>query len=163
MSETKRPAPDSRRAPFDTEIHTRAIVHFLVWLVVGVVIVVVGIRLLESRFERQARQADLPPSPLVDRTQHRVPPEPRLQPAPQVDLQRYLDEERRRVANWGWVDEKAGVVHIPVERAMDILAARGLPARPQPGTTLGSGTVAPSLTPAPTPQPVPAVPFGGQP
>jgi hypothetical protein len=28
-----------------------------------------------------------------------------------------------------WVDQKAGVVQIPIERAMDLLAQRGLPAR----------------------------------
>jgi hypothetical protein len=134
MSDPKRPAPDPRQGPFDSEIDTRAIVKFLVWLVLGVAIVVGGIRLLEWRLEAEARRTDVPPSPLVDRTERRLPPEPRLQATPELDLQAYRAEERRRAASWGWVDEKAGVVHIPVERAMDIVAARGLPARPQPGT-----------------------------
>jgi len=33
--------------------------------------------------------------------------------------------------SYGWVDEKAGTVRIPIERAMDLLVQRGLPVRPQ--------------------------------
>ncbi len=33
--------------------------------------------------------------------------------------------------SYGWVDEKAGTVRIPIERAMDLIVQRGLPVRPQ--------------------------------
>src|SRR5208282_5249649 len=33
--------------------------------------------------------------------------------------------------SYGWVDEKAGTVRIPIERAMDLLVQRGLPVRSQ--------------------------------
>jgi hypothetical protein len=35
--------------------------------------------------------------------------------------------------SYGWVDENAGTVRIPIERAMDLLVQRGLPVRPQAG------------------------------
>ena len=35
------------------------------------------------------------------------------------------DEARRRLESAGWVDRDAGVVRIPIEQAMDIVAQRG--------------------------------------
>ncbi len=32
----------------------------------------------------------------------------------------WLREQRRRLDGYGWVDRKAGVVHIPIDRAMDL-------------------------------------------
>jgi hypothetical protein len=43
----------------------------------------------------------------------------------------YLDLEKKRLADeaklnsYGWVDRKGGIVRIPIERAMDMIAARG--------------------------------------
>ena len=33
--------------------------------------------------------------------------------------------------SYGWVDRSKGIVRIPIDRAIDLLAKRGLPARPQ--------------------------------
>jgi len=59
--------------------------------------------------------------------ERQMPPAPRLQ----LDPPRDLDEHRRRMTrhatSYGWLDEEAGVVHIPVERAMELVAQRGLP------------------------------------
>ncbi len=38
-----------------------------------------------------------------------------------------MREERARVSSYGWIDKKAGIAHIPVDRAIDILAKKGLP------------------------------------
>ena len=38
-------------------------------------------------------------------------------------------QEEARLNSYGWIDEENGIVHIPIERAMDILAKQGLPAR----------------------------------
>jgi len=37
----------------------------------------------------------------------------------------------RQLNSYGWVDEKAGVAHIPIDQAMDMIAKRGLPVCPQ--------------------------------
>jgi hypothetical protein len=42
------------------------------------------------------------------------------------------DDERDRLSSYGWVDREAGIVRIPIDRAMDLLAERGLPARAGP-------------------------------
>jgi hypothetical protein len=61
----------------------------------------------------------------------KVPPEPRLQPAPVADLQAIRAAEDQVLNSYGWVDSQKGVVRIPIARAIDLLAQRGLPSRPQ--------------------------------
>jgi hypothetical protein len=33
--------------------------------------------------------------------------------------------------SYGWVDQSAGVAHIPIDRAMDLIVEHGLPVLPQ--------------------------------
>lgn len=51
-------------------------------------------------------------------------PGPRLQSAPQPDLAAYQAEQEARLHGRGWVDAEAGIVHIAIEDAMALLAAR---------------------------------------
>lgn len=57
---------------------------------------------------------------------------PRLQAAPQDEKAAYFAEKDRLLHDYGWVDRQAGTARIPIEVAMDLLAARGA-ARPRPG------------------------------
>jgi hypothetical protein len=54
---------------------------------------------------------------------------PRLQISPAVDLKNFRAGEEAELNSYGWIDRTAGVVRIPVERAMDLLLQRGLPVR----------------------------------
>ncbi len=67
-----------------------------------------------------SQRGQLPPAPRLEGLESSGGPSPRLQ-AEQGVSQRY-----------GWVDRKAGVVRIPVEEAMDMLAGK-LPSRPAAG------------------------------
>jgi hypothetical protein len=49
---------------------------------------------------------------------------PHLQTDAPADLARFRAEEDTKLTSYGWVDRKAGVIRIPVERAMDLLAER---------------------------------------
>ncbi|MBV8126546.1 MAG: hypothetical protein JO114_02650 [Planctomycetaceae bacterium] len=64
-------------------------------------------------------------------------PTPQVQKNPAVDLAGMRAEEQRRVNAYGWVDRKAGIAHIPIERAMDILAKTGLPKVAAPAPVAG--------------------------
>jgi hypothetical protein len=55
------------------------------------------------------------------------PPAPRLQPDPRLDLAKLRREETEWLNTYGWVDRAQGVVRIPIERAMELTAARGIP------------------------------------
>ena len=58
-----------------------------------------------------------------------LPPEPRLQVAAPMDLKQYKAAQDEVLNSYGWVDQQAGVVRIPIERAMDLLLQRGFPVR----------------------------------
>jgi hypothetical protein len=60
-----------------------------------------------------------------------LPPMPRLQPAPVTDLRDMRNAEDKILNSYGWIDRAHGVTHIPIDRAIDVLAKRGLPARAQ--------------------------------
>ncbi|HMK31536.1 MAG TPA: hypothetical protein VK473_17770 [Terriglobales bacterium] len=59
-------------------------------------------------------------------------PEPRLEKDERTDIGKLRAANEARLNSYGWVDEKAGIAHIPIERAMDLIVQQGLPARPQP-------------------------------
>jgi hypothetical protein len=52
-----------------------------------------------------------------------VPPEPRLQVTPAHDLDGIRAAEIERLSSYGWVDRKAGIVHIPIDRAIELIVA----------------------------------------
>jgi hypothetical protein len=61
----------------------------------------------------------------------KLPPQPRLEVTPILDLQAMRAAEDQALSNYGWIDQPKGVVRIPIDRAIDLLAQRGLPARQQ--------------------------------
>jgi len=56
-------------------------------------------------------------------------------------LSTFVLDQEKQLHSYGWVDEKAGVAHIPIDQAMDMIAKRGLPVCPQ-----GCANVAPAAT-----------------
>ncbi|MEF3274170.1 MAG: hypothetical protein K6356_07175 [Chloroflexus sp.] len=61
-------------------------------------------------------------------TQLQLPPAPRLEQNPRVDGDRIIAEATERLESYGWVNERAGRAHIPIERAMELLLEHGLDA-----------------------------------
>jgi hypothetical protein len=49
-------------------------------------------------------------------------------------LRDFVMKQEEQLNSYGWVDEKAGVAHIPIERAMELMAQRGLPVKPETAT-----------------------------
>ena len=52
---------------------------------------------------------------------------PLLQVKPEEDLRWMREHNAMDLDGYGWVDQPAGVVRLPIDRAMDLIAARGLP------------------------------------
>jgi hypothetical protein len=73
------------------------------------------------------------PHPLAGDLRRTAPPAPVLQTAPIDDLVALRARERSLLETYGWIDKERGIVRIPIEKAMDLLATRGLPARSAPG------------------------------
>lgn len=119
-----------------TDVEPRAIVRFgIVLAVVTSVVAVLLVYLLRYFAALEARN-DPPPAPLAHDEAGRLPPEPRLQTQPFVDIDKLREAENEVLRGYGWVDEKAGIVRIPIDEAMRIVAQRGL--------QVGSGTSPPA-------------------
>ncbi len=71
-----------------------------------------------------------PPTNLANAPGPTLPPEPRLDAVPAQGYQQFYAQEQQILNSYGWVDQKAGIVRIPISRAMDMLLSRGLPTRP---------------------------------
>jgi hypothetical protein len=112
----------------DRDIRLGVIVKFAVGISLFTAAVFWGSKILLLRLAGQAAAQGAAPSEFA--TARILPPEPRLQ----VDEQRTIEEqqaiERRALTTYEWIDKNAGVVQIPVEKAMDLVLERGLPARP---------------------------------
>ncbi len=61
-------------------------------------------------------------------------PEPRLEDNERTEINDTRYAEEVRLNSSGWVDQSAGVAHIPITQAMQLIAQRGLPTTPQAGT-----------------------------
>lgn len=54
-------------------------------------------------------------------------PAPRLQLDPAAELAEFRREEAARLSGYAWIDPNRQVVSVPIDRAMSLLAQRGLP------------------------------------
>jgi hypothetical protein len=59
-------------------------------------------------------------------TSVQLPPEPRLEQNPLTDGDRLVNEATERVESFGWVQQRDGIAHIPIERSMELLVERGV-------------------------------------
>jgi len=55
-----------------------------------------------------------------------IPPEPRIEVAPYEQLQQMRAREEHIQNTYAWVDKSAGTVRVPIDRAIDMLAAKGV-------------------------------------
>lgn len=98
----------------------------LALLVFAAVSLMVGLVLLAVWLvQRSLYGGDLNPTLSVEELEDTIPA-PRLQASPARD--RALLEARAEIIlnGYGWIDEEQGIVRIPIERAMELLLARGL-------------------------------------
>lgn len=106
------------------DVHFRGVLIFAVALAVGVVLtlfLVGGMMALLAQHSPSSMRASPTGTPSV------VPPPPALQAQPWEDLRRYREEQSRILLSYTWIDRPAGVVQIPIERAMEFVVERGPP------------------------------------
>lgn len=111
-----------------TDVAVAVPARFLMGLVV---LLLAGIFLMKALFgflSAEHKRTDAPPSPLASELPTE-PPLPRLQKTPVQDLTKLREEEKTALGNYGWVEQNAGVVRIPIDRAVDLVLERGLPVR----------------------------------
>jgi hypothetical protein len=70
-----------------------------------------------------------PPIQAAESIPTKVFPEPRLQTVSGKQFEEYLTKEQRNLNSYGWIDTSRQFVRIPIGRAMELIAERGLPVR----------------------------------
>jgi hypothetical protein len=109
--------------------HREADLKLVVWGAIGLAVSTVIIMILvwgmfnvlKTTEQTEANEQAL--SPLA--TPGQLPPEPRLTAKPYEELQRLRAHEEDVLKHYGWQDPKNGIVHIPIDKAMDIVAQQG--------------------------------------
>ena len=127
-----------------SDINVRGVLTFAVVLTVATIVVAFGVSLLFAFFN--AQEAKQPkPGPMALSKEERLPPEPRLQSAPgfaittedgqRRNLELSAPQAEYRVLRQQWEenlktglkDQSGNVVGMPIDKAMEKVAAEGLP------------------------------------
>jgi hypothetical protein len=115
-------ANEHRDAPLGHEpdaVSVRAVTGTVVGLVILVISTLV---LLYAVLNLLARATPVPPAPSLVHLPPETSTAPRLNPAQFRQLRDLRAQETEILSTYGWVDRKAGVARIPIERAIEIMA-----------------------------------------
>jgi len=138
MSNPQSPHSNESHAGHEsTDARARPIAILMVGLAILVFLAMLLMAWLLDLFQIRSDQSEIVPAGLTDKFQ--IPPQPRLQASPVIDLERLRAREKRELSSYEWIDEATGVMRIPIERAMEITAETGLPARQQTATEGAEG------------------------
>jgi hypothetical protein len=113
----------------ERDVNVRSVTRFGLGIGAGVILATFLMWFLFDRFAARATLHSAQPDPMVAMNPHKEPPEPRLQPKPVMDLKEFRAGEEAILNSYGWVDPEKGVVRIPVDRALELVAKEGLPSR----------------------------------
>src|SRR5271170_8187995 len=124
------------------DLKAAGILYFLLTLGVVTVLCMFGLRGLYAYLDAREKASQPPVNPLVtnvpEDTRHIAPgypqsafPNPKLEEDERGQLNGIRLQEEETLYSYGWIDEKAGTVRIPIDRAIELIVQRGLPMRPQ--------------------------------
>jgi hypothetical protein len=134
----------------ESDVAVRPLLWFVGGLTAFTIIVCIAMWIMFQYFYHREVSQELKASPLARQGEERLPPEPRLQlapghgvttddgvrhnlsyenkpegvPQPQSEYLVVRDEWRRELQDYGWADEKAGTVRLPVDEAISLYAER---------------------------------------
>jgi hypothetical protein len=102
--------------------------------IVSAIVVFVFFRVLQKGAERVDR-AEIAEAGL-ERPPDTLPPAPRLQIHAVANWNAYRNAENDRLSSYGWLNRDSGAVHIPVDRAMQLVLERGVGPLPPAAVTI---------------------------
>jgi hypothetical protein len=134
------------------DVNVFQITAFGIGLLLSTVVVVFAMWALFAFLAHRADNLDKALPGTMASQRSTVPPEPRLSGVvlkdgkidehpvyPRIELKQLKDDEDAILNNYGWVDPANGIVRIPIDRAIDIVAQKGLPSKPTPAGTDNDG------------------------
>ena len=152
----------------ESDVNVRALLWFFVIFVVSGVVTHIFLWFLYKGFVKvEKRNAGEALTSMQRPADANVPKnEPLLQPfpvkngkgepeapyhtTPPADLAMMRKAEQQALTNYGWVDEKAGVVRIPIADAKRLVVERGLPVQAATAVPAGAATTTAATTSAPS-------------
>jgi hypothetical protein len=130
------------------DLSSRGIFAFLIGLALLGVLIHFALKGMYGYLDSYQKQHQPPGNPLVSQTENdsrKVSnadiarfPQPRLETNERLEINDFRLQEEKKLNSYDWIDQKAGIARIPIDRAMQLLAQRGLPTRPQAGTVPSS-------------------------
>jgi hypothetical protein len=126
MNARNDPGGQPRRGHETSDANIRGLIIFGVGLCC---LVIAGFLISKGVFHYFVGHQGLGPPTSPFENVRMLPPEPRLQVSAPQDLEQYKAAQGETLNSYAWVDQNAGVVRIPIDRAMDILVQKGLPVR----------------------------------
>jgi hypothetical protein len=130
------------------DIGVAGIVYFLAALAFAGLVTYFVVDGLYHFLDKRSAETQAPVSPLVTNapadTRHiqkgypqATFPDPKLEEDERGQLNGIRLTEEQTLSSYDYVDQKAGTIRIPIDRAMDLIASRGLPVRAQAAATEG--------------------------
>src|ERR1700722_20759040 len=121
-------------------IRAKGVLYFLLGLAVAGIFTYFVVDGLYGYLQKRSEAEQAPVSPLVTNaptdTRHISKdypqgafPNPRLEEDERGQLNDIRIKEEQTLSSYDYIDKSAGTVRIPIERAMDLIAQRGLPVR----------------------------------
>jgi len=145
-------APEKYSPAYETaDAHLSPIVKFAFWLLVVVAITFVGTYGVMRAMQEIPPFGDRAPHPLAALNDP-IPPAPHLEmqrgvkqgwdgklvelskPQP-FTMRMWKDvkaESQKKISTYGWIDQDAKIVHVPIERAMELSLQKGFPVQQKP-------------------------------
>ncbi len=125
-----------------SDIGIAGVLYFLAGLGLAVALVYFAVDGLYSYLDKRSEAEQTPVNPLVmnapkdtRRISRGYPeeafPAPRLEEDERGQLNSIRLKEEQTLSSYDYIDQNAGTVRIPIERAMELIAQRGLPVRNQ--------------------------------
>ncbi len=135
-------SPQSSHAGHETtDTKIRPLILFGIGLALLSVATFLGMRAMFVALSERDRASDAPRHPLAASIE--IPPEPRLEPMPGYDmpplgpdgerpfatsgLAAHRRQEQETLDSYGWIDRQAGIVRVPIARAIELTLTEGLP------------------------------------
>jgi hypothetical protein len=146
MSNNIHPANSNGNGGYErSDIGVAGVLYFLLGLLVAGLFVFFLVDGIYSYLDKRSEAEQAPVNPLVTNAPEDtrlIPkdypqtefPNPRLETDERGQLNSIRLKEEETLASYGYIDKNAGTIRIPIDRAMDLIAQRGLPVRSQSAT-----------------------------
>ncbi len=116
------------------DINVRIVVGFGAALVVAAILIHLFVWLLFDLYGGLETHRYPREYPLVQTSEVRLPPSPRLQDKPREDLKVFRKQEDDLLNSYTWINQQTGAVRIPIWQAMNQVMQQGFPVAEQPET-----------------------------